>query len=118
MTRLTWPAVAGACFLAGGVNAQEQVSFKGPMDMLSYGIGVETARNLRNQEVDVNLDVLIQGLKDGLSGQPLPVSEKELRRVIVSFQSELRRRQSANKKRVVLEQMSTGAARPHATKLP
>jgi hypothetical protein len=80
------------------------------MDKLNYGIGVETARSLKSQGVDVNLDLLIQGLKDGLSGKPLLVSEKELRGTIVSFQSELRRRQAVSRK-VTMNNMSTGAVR-------
>ena len=102
----------GVMLCAGPVSAQEQQVFGSPMDKLNYGIGVETARNLKNQGVDVNLDLLIQGLKDGLSGKPLLVPEKELRGVIVSFQSELRRRQAVSKKRAVMDNVSAGAARP------
>jgi len=93
------------------VNAQEQPLFKNPTDRLNYGIGVETARNLKNQGVDVNLDLLIQGLKDGLSGRPLPVSEKELRGTIVSFQSELRRRKAVSKRLATMGNVSSGAVR-------
>jgi len=102
----------GALLFAVQVNAQEQQVFKDPMDKLNYGIGVETARNLKSQGVDVNLDLLIQGLKDGLFGRPLLVSEKELRGSIVSFQSELRRRQAVSKKLAMMNNVSTGVVRP------
>lgn len=103
---------AGVILCAAQVNAQEPQPFNKPMDRLNYAIGVETARNLKNQGVDVNLDLVIQGLKDGLSGRPLPVSEKELRGTIVSFQSELRRRQAVNRKLATMDNVSTGIVRP------
>jgi FKBP-type peptidyl-prolyl cis-trans isomerase FklB len=102
---------AGAILCSAQVNAQEQSPFKKPMDMLNYAIGVETARNLKNQGVDVNLDLVIQGLKDGLSGRPLTVSEKELRGTIVSFQSELRRRQAVSRKLATMDNASSGIVR-------
>ncbi|TWJ33596.1 FKBP-type peptidyl-prolyl cis-trans isomerase N-terminal domain-containing protein [Geobacter argillaceus] len=102
---------SGAILAAFQVNAQEQQVFKNSMDRLNYGIGVETARNLKNQGVDVNLDLLIQGVKDGLSGRPLLVSEKELRGSIVSFQSELRRRQAVSKRLATMGNISSGVVR-------
>ncbi|MBT0666114.1 hypothetical protein KI809_17515 [Geobacter pelophilus] len=70
---------------------------KTSLDLLNYGIGVETARNLKNQGVDVNLDLLIQGLKDGLAGERLLVDEKQLRSAVINFQSEIRRKQAVEK---------------------
>ncbi len=92
-------------------NAQEQQVLKTPMERLNYGIGVETARNLKSQGVDVNLDLLIQGLKHGLSGGPLLLSEKELRGSMIAFQSELRRRKAVSKKMAMMNNMSTGVVR-------
>ena len=112
MTKLAWLVAAGAGLLASWANAEEQTVFSRPMDKLNYGIGVETARNLRNQGVDVNLDLLIRGLKDGLSGGALLVSEKELRGTVVSFQSELRRRQAVSRKQAAMSALSSGASRP------
>lgn len=112
MTKLAWFVVAGVCFLVSEVKAQEQSIIKSQMDMLNYGIGVETARSLKSQGVEVNLDLLIQGLKDGLSGKSLPISEKELRKTIVSFQSELRRRKAVSRQLATMDNLSSGEIRP------
>ncbi len=98
--------------LVSHAHAEEHQVVNSPMDKLNYGIGVETARNLKNQGVDVNLDLLIQGLKDGLSGKPLLVPDKELRGAIVSFQSELRRRQAMSRRVAAMDNLSTGATSP------
>lgn len=110
--RLAVKIALGVMLCAVPIHAQEQPVLGSSTDKLNYGIGVETARNLKNQGVDVNLDLLIQGLKDGLSGKQLLVPEKELRGVIVSFQSELRRRQAVSKKRAVMDTISAGTAKP------
>lgn len=109
--KVIWLVVAGAFFLAFRAEAQEQAMFTGPMDKLNYGIGVETARSLKSQGVDINLDLLIKGLKDGLAGGPLLVSEKELRRSIISFQSELRRRQAVSRTLATMDNISSGSMR-------
>lgn len=109
--KLSVMIASGTVLAAFQVNAQELQVFKNPMDRLNYSIGVETARNLKNQGVDVNMDLLIQGVKDGLSGRPLLVSEKELRGSIVSFQSELRRRQAVSKRLATMGNVSSGAVR-------
>lgn len=70
-------------------EAEELQTFRSPMDKVNYGIGVETIRNFRNQGVEIDLELVIKGMKDGLSGNLL-VPEKELRAVMTAFQTELR----------------------------
>jgi FKBP-type peptidyl-prolyl cis-trans isomerase len=64
------------------------------MDKVNYGIGVEVIRNYKNQGTEIDLDQVIKGMKDGLSGQTL-IPEKELRKIMTAFQTELRQRKSA-----------------------
>jgi FKBP-type peptidyl-prolyl cis-trans isomerase FklB len=52
------------------------------------------ARNFKRQGIDVDMDVLIKGLKDGLSGEKLLMPEEDLRVLLTAVQSELTRRQA------------------------
>ncbi len=101
-----WIGVWVVLLLAAPLSAQEKQAIRSQQDKVSYGIGVEMANNLKRQGIEVettrssnpkwngvNLDLLIKGLKDGLSGEKLLLPERELRRMLISFQSELRRNQ-------------------------
>ena len=97
----------GIGLLASQVCAQELQSFRSPMDKVNYGIGVEVARNFKNQGIEVDPDLLIKGLKDGLSGN-VQIPEKELRNIMTAFQNELRQKQSATKKFAALDNRGKG----------
>lgn len=60
---------------------------------VSYAIGADLGRNFKRMQVDIDLDQLIKGLKDELSGAKLILSDAELRAIMAAFQSELRRKQ-------------------------
>ncbi|BDV43760.1 outer membrane protein MIP [Geotalea uraniireducens] len=88
---LKWISVVGIALLAVPVCAQETPSLKTEQEIISYGIGYDVAKNLKKQGVDVNLDLLVKGLKDGYAGQNPPLAEKELRQVMRKFQADVRR---------------------------
>jgi FKBP-type peptidyl-prolyl cis-trans isomerase FklB len=61
---------------------------------MSYSTGVMTARQLIKNEVPFDLDLMIQGLKDGLAGGEIRISEKELKVVLQSMQADITRKMS------------------------
>jgi len=91
---LKWMAVLGVGLLAAQVSAQETPALKTQKDKVSYGIGVDVARNFKNQGIEVDLDLMIKGLRDELSGEKLLIPERELRRIMTAFQGELRQKQA------------------------
>ena len=66
--KLRWMAVLGILFFAGYGYAGENVELKDQKDKVSYSIGINIGKNLKRQSVEVNPDVLLQGIKDVLSG--------------------------------------------------
>jgi FKBP-type peptidyl-prolyl cis-trans isomerase len=101
--------VMGIGLLPAQVHAEEQQVFRSPMDQVNYGIGVEVVRNFKNQGIEVDLDMVIKGMKDGLSGKIL-VSEKELRKTITAFQTELRQKQAMTRKFTAQDNRKKGDA--------
>ncbi len=69
-----------------------------PADKINYAIGVEIARNYRNQGIDLDLDMLIRGMKDVVSNSTIQLSDKEMRNIIISIQSDIRRKRSISKR--------------------
>ena len=76
----------------------------------SYAIGIEMARNFRKNQVDVDLDQVLKGMKDGLAGNRPPMGEKELRRILNNFQNVMRAHTMANQRALGLANRQKGEA--------
>jgi FKBP-type peptidyl-prolyl cis-trans isomerase len=96
MTRkmiLAWMAVLGVALLAAPVSAEETQAPKSEKDQLSYSLGAEMGRNLQRQGIEVDLDFVIRGLKDGLSRGELLIPEDDVRKILIALQADVRRKQ-------------------------
>lgn len=93
---MTCTGVLTALLVAVPVLAQEAGIPKNGREKVSYGIGVETAKNIKAQRLDVNVEMIIQGLKDELAGKKLAVPQRELRRLMTMFHVEQRRQRVEN----------------------
>ncbi len=59
----------------------------------NYSIGVNMIKNFQQQGVDVKFEMLVQGMKDALSGGKLQMSDEEIKKTLLALQNEVRRRQ-------------------------
>jgi FKBP-type peptidyl-prolyl cis-trans isomerase len=65
--------------------------FQNKRDALSYAVGVKTARNLRKEGTDVNIEMVLKGMSDALNGDRTLMSEKDMRSAINSLIIDMRR---------------------------
>ncbi len=107
---LKWMVVLGIGFLSAQVDAEETPVLKTQKQKVSYGIGVDIARNFKRQGIELDVDLVIRGLKDGLSGEKLLMPEEDLRNLLTAFQSELSRRQLLALKKAAEENNKKGEA--------
>ena len=84
----------GIFFLAAQGIAQEIKTLDSEVDKQSYGIGIDLMRNFKRLGIQFNLDTLIRGMKDELSGQKLLMNEQDLRLIMNAYQSNLLQRQA------------------------
>jgi len=61
-------------------------------DKMSYATGVMTARNMAKNDVPFDIDLIVQGLKDGSAAGPIRMSEKELKVVLQSMSADIARK--------------------------
>ncbi len=87
-----WITVMGLGLMVSQASAGEMQILKTQKDVVSYGIGVNIAKSFKKDDVEFDMELLIKGMKDGLSGEKLLIPEKDLRQVMNSFQGELRRK--------------------------
>jgi FKBP-type peptidyl-prolyl cis-trans isomerase len=98
--------VATMICLCGYGDAQEPLSLKTQRQKVSYGVGVQLAKELGSKGIrtdigtksgqqgdEVEFEMVVQGMRDALSGKKLLVPERELHRALFAFQSDLRRKQ-------------------------
>jgi FKBP-type peptidyl-prolyl cis-trans isomerase FklB len=76
--------------------------FANEKDKVSYALGMNIAAslgaNLKRQNVDLNTDVLVQAIKDGLSGGKTLMTEAEAQNTLRQFMTELQQKQEEKMK--------------------
>ena len=77
--------------------AQDAPALTGPKEKLSYALGMSLGKQFRDQSIEVDPDVYLQGLKDSLTGGNTLLTEPEARAVLNALQGELKKKQAARK---------------------
>jgi FKBP-type peptidyl-prolyl cis-trans isomerase FklB len=92
--KLRWVvAVFGIALLANQLYAEE--TLKSQKEKMSYIIGTDIGKNLKNQSIDVDANVLAKGVKDALTGGKSLLTDQEIRDTTAAFQKEMVAKQQA-----------------------
>jgi FKBP-type peptidyl-prolyl cis-trans isomerase FklB len=91
--KANWIVILGIGLLVIPAMSQDSTEPTTQKDKVSYGIGVQVAKTLKNQGIDINSDLLIRGLRDALSGQKLLMSDDELNNTMAALQQEMTQKQ-------------------------
>ncbi len=96
--KLRWIAVLGIVLFASSVYAGDNIELKDEKDKVSYSIGINIGNNLKRQSVEVNPDILLQGIKDVLSGGKTLMTEQEVKQTMMDFQKDMMAKHQARMK--------------------
>jgi FKBP-type peptidyl-prolyl cis-trans isomerase len=91
-TEIVIAMVILAALLAGPVPAAEAPDLKSENDKMNYAIGVNLMKNVKLSGVDVDLDLVFQGMRDAYRGERLLMSDDEIRKVMAYYQTEVKQR--------------------------
>jgi FKBP-type peptidyl-prolyl cis-trans isomerase FklB len=100
--------VLSSILLVSQVNAEETSPIKSQNDKLSYGLGVDMARNIKKQNLEVDTELIIKGIKDGLAGGKLLISDKELRGVMNDLKNEMRKKMVLSRRAGAVDNKAKG----------
>jgi FKBP-type peptidyl-prolyl cis-trans isomerase FklB len=90
---------AGFCFAASAAIAQDKPApFKDQKDKVSYSIGLDVGVTFKKQNLDINPDVFMAGLRDALSGKTPQMNEAQVKETMTAFQKEMMEKESAKSK--------------------
>ena len=89
--------ILGMGLLAGLIGAEDKPAFKDPKEKASYSIGANWGNSLKRQEVEVDLEATIKGLRDGLAGKSV-LTDQELREALSALNQEIRAKMEEKRK--------------------
>jgi len=78
---------------AGQAEKQKVVLLKTELDKVSYVIGVQLGQNFKNQEIEVKIEPMMQGLKDAMADKKLALSEDEMQKIFMGFRQRMMAKQ-------------------------
>jgi FKBP-type peptidyl-prolyl cis-trans isomerase len=90
--------VIGMLVLAGQAYGADESALKSDKDKLSYTFGANFGKSLKQQEIEINTDIFIKGMKDGLSGGKMVLTDQEMKETMTSFQKEMAAKQAEKRK--------------------
>ena len=70
-------------------NPEAASVIKNDVDKLSYSFGLNMGTQIKNQDIDVNPDVILRGLHDGLEKKTPLMTQQEIQEVQAFFRKEL-----------------------------
>jgi FKBP-type peptidyl-prolyl cis-trans isomerase FklB len=76
--------------------------------MVSYSIGVDLGRNMAKQKLDLDINSLTAGLKDGFVGSQLKLSDDKMKEVLMSFQKEFISKRNAEVQQKSQQNLKSG----------
>jgi len=91
-------------------SSASELKLDTPKNRISYTIGVNIGQDFKSQNMDVDPDLLLMGLKDTLSGKELQLTEEEMVQEIQNFQQEMQAKMAAEMEVKAAENKASGEA--------
>jgi len=96
--------------VAFAAPAAEPADLSAPNDKLSYSIGASIGKNLKKDNPEINVQVLIEGFKAAFQDQKLRLSDKDIRIVMGEYQTRLRQTAMAQRQQAMETNKKAGDA--------
>jgi FKBP-type peptidyl-prolyl cis-trans isomerase FklB len=78
----------------GSGKPSDDAAPKTTIEKVSYGIGLNIGKNFKKDGLDVDLDLLLKGLKDAMAGSKPLLTDAEIREAMTAIQKELQTKQA------------------------
>ena len=88
----------GILFFVGQTYGADENALKSEKEKLSYTFGANFGKSLKQQEIEINTDMFLKGMKDGFSGEKLLLSDQEMKDTMTAFQKEMTAKHAEKRK--------------------
>lgn len=100
-----------AVLLSAPVHADDkQQPLKTDKEKLSYAIGYDQVKNFKRQEMDVDLEKVIMGMRGAVPGAKPLISEGEMSKILADYGRDLRLKQDKIKREAAVKNKIAGEA--------
>ncbi|WP_133129748.1 FKBP-type peptidyl-prolyl cis-trans isomerase [Legionella yabuuchiae] len=96
--------------MSTSMAANDTQVLKTDQDKLSYSIGIDLGKNFKRQGIEVNPEVLAQGMKDGMNGGKQLLTDQQMKDVLTKFQKDLMEKRTAEFNKTAEENKKKGEA--------
>jgi FKBP-type peptidyl-prolyl cis-trans isomerase FklB len=83
---------------------------KDQKDKVSYSIGMDIGRNIKRQNLDLNVDAVAAGIRDAIAGGKTALTEEQSREVMNAYRMEMQTKQQAEAKQASEKNKKEGEA--------
>jgi FKBP-type peptidyl-prolyl cis-trans isomerase FklB len=98
--------LSGLCTME--TRAADPVDLDSQMARVSYGIGMNLGMQWLDQEIEVDPELLLLGMKDAMGGGPTLMTQDMMRETLNTFQNEHRNRMAARRQQLGEENLAKG----------
>jgi FKBP-type peptidyl-prolyl cis-trans isomerase FklB len=104
--------ISALCLMMLGCQGskEEKVALRNQKDSLSYAVGLDIARNLKRQSLDIDLDVLERGVKDLYTGGATALTDSESQSITIVLRRQMMARHAAERKVQAEKNLKDGTA--------
>jgi FKBP-type peptidyl-prolyl cis-trans isomerase FklB len=98
MNSMKFFCVLAVCIMICSCDSmsQQKAKLKTRQDSVSYSIGADIGKNMKTQELNLDLNVMLAGMKDAMGGK-VQLTEEQSKAVMMSFQQEMMTKMQAKK---------------------
>jgi FKBP-type peptidyl-prolyl cis-trans isomerase FklB len=90
MKRVVCFCAAAALLLPlAGLAQDQKPTLSDPKDKKSYALGTTLGQQMKQQGLDINIEIFFKGLKDAYAGGEMLLTQKEVQDAMTAFQSEM-----------------------------
>ncbi|HEV2805774.1 MAG TPA: FKBP-type peptidyl-prolyl cis-trans isomerase [Chthoniobacterales bacterium] len=98
----------GAVGIASFGLAQDKPQLKDQKDKASYSIGYDIGETFKKQKIEVNVDALVAGLTEAMSGKEAAMTKEDREKTLQTFQKEMMEKQVAASKEAGAKNQAEG----------
>ena len=84
------------------------VSTVSELDKISYSLGIQMGGDLKQQEIEINTNLYMQGLSDAQKSGPNLLTEEEVKNTLINFQKKLIQKQQENQLKLSAKNLEEG----------
>jgi len=108
--KFVWTAILSIMLIACQSNTQDKAHVKTQKDSISYCIGMDIGRNMKRQSIDVDPEILAQGVKDMLTGSKTLLTDSEAQELMGGLRKQLMAKQQEKTLELVQKNEKEGEA--------